>query len=311
MSPVSSERFAATEKSGPRFVALTAVQTVTAPTITVHGRDRKPSPSKPSSSRDHANRKGDKKDDKKDKKKDDDGGKDKDEGPPEPNPTEKSGGGEKDPDDSDDSGGSKDSVPTPPPSEPEEVEDWGERSGKGRRRDHRVQQGKEAEDVKFLAFPQGSQWRAWRARCVQTVIAAAGRHDDEAFPWIQACATESPEDLCIPGEGWVSLDRKIAAGLMRICHGELGRELTQMSTAMYNDNQFVRGRSLWALVFRYYASGNSGQVLYDLNHLQGLKMVGDNIEGFHNTWNMVMSELASRPAEDTLQLADYHQIKGL
>ena len=74
LSPVSSERFAATEKSGPRFVALTAVQTVTAPTITVHGRDRKTSPSKPSSSRDHANRKGDKKDDKKDKKKDDDGG---------------------------------------------------------------------------------------------------------------------------------------------------------------------------------------------------------------------------------------------
>ena len=116
----------------------------------------------------------------------------------------------------------------PPPSEPEEVEDWEKRSGKGRRRDHSVQQGKEAEDIKFLA---------WRAHCVQTVIAAAGRHDDEAFPWIQACATESPEDLCIPGEGWVSLDRKIAAGLMRIYHGELGRELTQMSTTMYNDNQ--------------------------------------------------------------------------
>ena len=55
---------------------------------------------------------------------------------------------------------------------------------------------------------------------------------------------------------------------------------------------------------------NSGQVLYDVNHLQGLKMVGDNTEGFHNTWNMVMSELASRPAEETLQLVDYNQIKG-
>ncbi len=124
--------------------------------------------------------------------------------------------------------------------------------GKGadRRTRPREQRSKEAEDVKFLAFPQGSQWRAWRAHCIQTVIAAAGRHDDEAFYWIRACAVESPADLSTPGEGWVALDRKIAAGLMLICHGELGRELTQMSTTMYNNDQIVRGRSLLAVVFR-------------------------------------------------------------
>ncbi len=80
------------------------------------------------------------------------------------------------------------------------------------------------------------------------MIAAAGRHDDEAFPWIRACARERPEDLQEPGPGWISLDRKIAAALMLICHGELGRELTQMSTTMYNNDQIVRGRSLLALV---------------------------------------------------------------
>ena len=96
---------------------------------------------------------------------------------------------------------------------------------------------------------------------------------------------------------------------MRVCHDELGRELTQMSTTMYNDNQIVRGRSLLAFVFRYYASGNSGQVLYGLNHLQSLKMVGDNVEGFHNAWNMVMAELSSTPAEETLQFVYYTQIK--
>ena len=63
-------------------------------------------------------------------------------------------------------------------------------------------------------------------------------------------------------------------------------------------------------MFRHYASGNSGQVLCDLNHLQSLKMVGDNIEGFHNTWNMVVSELASRPEETTLQFVYYHRIKN-
>ena len=105
------------------------------------------------------------------------------------------------------------------------------------------------------------------------------------------------------------MDRKIATGLMRICHGELGRELTQMSTTMYNNDQIVRGRSLLAVVVRYYASNNSGQVLYDLNHLQSLSMVGDNVEGFRNAWNMVMAELSSTPAEEARQYLYYHQIK--
>ena len=50
-------------------------------------------------------------------------------------------------------------------------------------------------------------------------------------------------------------------------------------------------------------------MLYDLNHLQSLKVVGDNVEGFHNAWNMVMAELQSTPAEETLQYLYYHQIK--
>ncbi len=105
--------------------------------------------------------------------------------------------------------------------------------------------------MKFLGFPLGSQWRAWRAHAIQTVISAAGRQDDAAFPWINRCATDDPADLHTPGEGWIALDRKIAAGLTRICHGEIGREITQLSTRMYNDGKIVRGRVLQALVFRY------------------------------------------------------------
>ncbi len=64
----------------------------------------------------------------------------------------------------------------------------------------------------------------------------------------------------------------------------------------------------WSFAINY-ASGNSGQVLCDLDHLQSLKMTGDNIEGFHNTWNMVISELASQPDLATVQFVYYNQIK--
>ena len=83
-----------------------------------------------------------------------------------------------------------------------------------------------------------------------------------------------------------SPDRKIAAGLTRICDGEIGREISQMTNAMYNDGGIVRGRVLLAVVFRYYASGNSGQVLYDFNHFQGLKWLVSTLRAstIRGTW---------------------------
>ena len=49
-------------------------------------------------------------------------------------------------------------------------------------------------------------------------------------------------------------------------------------------------------------------MIYDLNHLQGLKMISNNIEGFHNTWNMVLSKLETRPAEKLLQHLYFTQV---
>ena len=36
----------------------------------------------------------------------------------------------------------------------------------------------EADEVKLLTFPDGSQWRAWRANTIHAIVSAAGRQDD-------------------------------------------------------------------------------------------------------------------------------------
>jgi hypothetical protein len=64
-----------------------------------------------------------------------------------------------------------------------------------------------------------------------------------------------------------------------------------------------------ALVFRYYASGNSGQALYDINNLQNLRMNNGNIEGFHNNWIAVVSELEEQPPETLLRHLYFEQIR--
>ena len=90
---------------------------------------------------------------------------------------------------------------------------------------------------------------------------------------------EEPWALEEPGEGWISLDRKLAAAITRIAGGEAGREITQRNTTALSNSLVIRGRVLLAIVFRYYSSGASGQVLYDMNHLQTLSLHGDSLDG--------------------------------
>ena len=63
------------------------------------------------------------------------------------------------------------------------------------------------------------------------------------------CEADDPSLLNDPGDGWVSLDRKLAAALTKIAHGEIGRELTQATTMALNQGRLVRGRALLAIVF--------------------------------------------------------------
>ena len=102
-----------------------------------------------------------------------------------------------------------------------------------------------------------------------------------AQAWVMLVETEDPESpvLYDPGEGWVSLGRKLAAAITKIARGEIGREITQYNTTALSNNLVVRGRVLLAIVFRYYSSGTSGQVLCDMNHLQTLALHGDNPDG--------------------------------
>ena len=76
-----------------------------------------------------------------------------------------------------------------------------------------------------------------------------------------------------------------------------------------NNNTIARGRVLLAIVFRYYASGQNGQAVYDMHHVQSLVMKGDSLEAFRNTWNLVISELSVEPENTLLQCWYFRQIE--
>ena len=47
-----------------------------------------------------------------------------------------------------------------------------------------------------------------------------------------------------------------------------------------------------------------------MNHLQSLVMVDNNLEGFHSTWSMVLSELTFVPEKSTLLFWYFKQIQN-
>ena len=88
--------------------------------------------------------------------------------------------------------------------------------------------------------------------------------------------TESHDEayLNVPGTGWVTLDRKLAAAISRISHGELGRTLTLTRSSALNRGQSARGRVLLQIVFSHYSSGKNAELMYDINHIQEIVMRG-------------------------------------
>ena len=165
--------------------------------------------------------------------------------------------------------------------------------------------------MKLSPFPEGGQWRAWRASAIHAIVSAAGRQDDLAPEWVMMVDTEEPWSPALeePGEGWVSLDRKLAAAITNIASGDIGRETTQYNTTTLNNHLVVRGRVLLAIVRRYYSAGTTGQVMCDMSHLQTLTLHGDSLDGFHNTWNLVLSELPTQPTPEIIQFSYFQQIQ--
>ena len=73
------------------------------------------------------------------------------------------------------------------------------------------------------------------------------------------------------------------------------------SSAALSQGHAIRGRVLLHMIFAYYSSGNDEQVLFDMNHLQQLTLTNGNLEAFHSTCTMVLSEPEFQPPPGTLQ----------
>ena len=144
--------------------------------------------------------------------------------------------------------------------------------------------------MKLPALPTAAQYRAWRNLVYQSINTASGRPDDKALAWAREVEDETKELEYfdeVPRR-FKLLSRKLATALQKIATGELGRRITQKAEDYMKEGRSVPGLVLLRVVQMDYSTNHQAEVLFNLLDLQKVQIKGGNIEGFLNSWDMVL-----------------------
>ena len=169
---------------------------------------------------------------------------------------------------------------------------------------------KEADHIKLHALPNTVQFKHWRTAVRDEVIGASGR-GEAAFHWI--VEVEKPgatyEAMANVGQ-FESLDGKLSAALTKIMTGELGRKVNQIKETGTKEGILVRGRQVLWLVYDHYRINDELGLIYDFRDLNSVKMRGDSLESFLNSWENVLLGMQKQPDEDILRALFLEQIRN-
>ena len=145
----------------------------------------------------------------------------------------------------------------------------------------------------------------------QEVTAASGR-GEEAFRWVQEVESKKSgfDDFAESGAGFDSLDAKLASCLAKLTHGELGRRITLKMETAAKSGQMIRGRQILWMVYQHFRLNQSYGSLYQVSDLMAVRMKGDSLESFVNTWDSVIAGMHKEPEPEIVENLFYQQIKG-
>jgi len=167
---------------------------------------------------------------------------------------------------------------------------------------------KEAETVKMPPFPdRGTKVQAWKNCVYQSLNAASGRPDDDVLIWSRQVEDESVTDETLHKvpRRYATLSRKFASALQEKATGELGRKITLTVAKWLSEGKSAPGLLLFRIVVRYYATGRAAEALYNINDLQRIRIHGNDLEQFMNTWEMVLEGMRIRPPDEQLEFIFY------
>ena len=110
-----------------------------------------------------------------------------------------------------------------------------------------------------------------------------------AAPWIHRVGKATVDFEKLAGsEGFVSLDAKLAAGLLQMAKGALGRKFQVLADQAAAADTFLRGRQLSFVKNAHCKIDEAAGMVYNIQSLVSVKFLGDSkLEQFISNWDTV------------------------
>ena len=163
---------------------------------------------------------------------------------------------------------------------------------RSRTTDHKA---KESDRILVPKFPQPENYRNWRIRVRDAIIAASAK-PDLAFQWVEEVfkTDQSIEALKDSGK-FVTLDAKLMSSLTNICEGDFARQLDIFKEEQAKSGTPARGRQALLMIHKHFSTSRKHGAVYDIEDLMAVTLVNDDLRGFITRWDAVIAGMTSEP----------------
>ena len=168
---------------------------------------------------------------------------------------------------------------------------------------------KEAEKVVFPKFPQPENYRNWRLRVREAVVAASNKPDHAFKRLSKVWDKDTKIDDLRDTEGFPTLDAKVLSAITNVLEGEFARQIDSFKEREAHAGRLVRGRQVLAKFDAYFATSALHGSLYDFEDLLGVKLINENLITFMSNWDTVLSGMKVAPDDKFLEPLFHRQIK--
>ena len=123
---------------------------------------------------------------------------------------------------------------------------------------------------------------------VKKEVAKASGIPDAGYAWISKVEDiEDPEHLQV-SEGKQLLDAKVAAGLSKILHGDLAKQIQLLKEKAEAEKMLLKGRQIaWYIKDYFRINADHGAVM-DFSDLIAVRMQGSDIKRYLHDWESVL-----------------------
>ena len=169
---------------------------------------------------------------------------------------------------------------------------------------------KESDRELVPKFPQPENYRNWRIRVRDAVIAASAK-PDLAFQWIEEVfKTDQAVEALKDSGKFVTLDAKLMSSLTNICEGDFARQLDIFKEEQAKSGTPARGRQALLMIHKHFSTSRKHGAVYDIEDLMAVALVNDDLRGFITRWDAVIAGMTSEPDTMWKQAYFHNAIKN-